>query len=370
MIRRRLRRHLTRAAAFVAVAAAAASGCALPSLAPFGSNRRSTRIISYNVQNLFDDRLDGGEYDEYRPGAGWDRGRYYARLERIDRVVRGVSAGRPPDILVLQEIESARVAHDLANDVLRRYRHVSAGASGRTTTQVVVLSRDRPASMRAHRVSFVEHVPAGERRRDPPPDPGPGFRVVRRGRDLLELSFPDRSLHILAAHWKSQSGGEATTEPMRIAEARLAQAVVASRDVAEGTASLLIGDLNEDLYEGRQHGYAYETALVERGGAVTLVDSPPQRSGSGGDRWFRSLWGDDSGRGTYWYRGEWERLDHAFLRAGPRWRGSLRAVVLPEIVSDAGTPLRYDPRTGRGYSDHLPILVDLERLAGAEPLAR
>ncbi|MFW6293761.1 MAG: hypothetical protein ACOC7V_15760, partial [Spirochaetota bacterium] len=82
------------------------------------------RIIAYNVQNLFDGTDHGGEYPEFRASAGWDRGDYYERLERLGEAIRRTSR-RLPDVVVLSEVESAWVAADLARDLLRPYRWVS-----------------------------------------------------------------------------------------------------------------------------------------------------------------------------------------------------------------------------------------------------
>jgi endonuclease/exonuclease/phosphatase family metal-dependent hydrolase len=380
-------------------------GCAAP-----GPHREVvTRIVSWNVQNLFDGSDDGGEYCEYRAEAGWDRGDYWGRLEKIDAVVHGLSeVRRLPDLLVFQEMESPAIGADLARDFFRRHRYVCSGEPGNTTTQVVVLSRRRPDVINAHCVTDVALTPDGAVRRG------------RRSRDTVELRFESRGLRVFAAHWKSQSGGEAATEPRRIREAALVYDTIAWRRSERSSADahdcerrcadavsrtfeavLLVGDLNEDLDEYRSHGRAWPTALmpleevrqaVERHGARPAgIRFVPAGAGprAAGERHpatdavaerarahddvaglaadgivFRTLWTAEREAvmpGTYAYRGEWERLDHCFLAAPAEYSGEVRIGVWERLLDDDGTPMRFQARTGRGYSDHLPILVTITR---------
>ncbi len=376
------RRHLSLTAAMVVAAIVTATllaGCA----ARRGTGGRVyARIIAYNVQNLFDGTDHGGEYPEFRASAGWDRGDYYERLERLGEAIRRTSR-RLPDVVVLSEVESASVAADLARDFLRRYRWVSAAPEpGRAAaphypgpaTRVAVLSRRRP-ELRSHRAAQLDLVP------------GAAPRVRWQGRETLELRFAARGLRLLAAHWKSQSGGERETEPKRMLEAALVHDLLLATSGLEADypVTLLAGDLNEDLHEARQHGGAWPTALaplapaagdanapadvaVSSTGAAARIwfveaDTPPPGDAAAGPVW-RTLWHGAGAPGTYRYRGEWERLDHAFLLAGDEYGGRIAVGAWNELFDAHGGPARYDARRGRGYSDHLPILVTVTRRPG------
>ncbi len=86
-----------------------------------------------------------------------------------------------------------------------------------------------------------------------------------------------------------------------------------------------------------------------------------------------SPWYDyrDAGRapeGSYRYRGTWETIDHLLLgpglfdAAGVSYAGSDRFTVISDGLLDAeGSPRRFlrGPPPG-GYSDHLPLRLDLE----------
>ena len=305
--------------AVAAVAVLCLCGCGAAGLA-----RPVATLVSYNVQNLFDGIDDGTEYDEFRSDSGWTRDRYYDRLERVEEAVRLAAGGALPQVIALQEIESPVVAADIVRDFLRRHRYVMTGRAGHTTTQVVVLSRTPPERQRTHAVSEV--VLAGE-----------SMRTRWTSRDMVDVTFARPPLRVVVAHWKSQSGGQAATAPKRLREARLVASLLEGEAAgAVGRAVLLVGDLNEDLRESPRHDGAWPTA------------------------WMRTLW-DESSPGSYVYRGEWERLDHAFLLDTGVYAGSLRVGLHPRLLDERGFPYRYDPRTRRGYSDHLPIAVTLTR---------
>jgi hypothetical protein len=129
---------------------------------------------------------------------------------------------------------------------------------------------------------------------------------------------------------------------------------------------LLVGDLNQDLSELPQPASfpdgvrGADTAALHTGFAYRSPDSQFWRVGG-----FATLWNSDSGPGSYWFDGAWERLDHAFFylpqayASGAAWETELTAVQRPELLTGAGLPHRYNPRTGTGVSDHLPLVVSL-----------
>jgi len=212
-------------------------------------------------------------------------------------------------------------------------------------------------------------------------------------RCILEVRFDTGSgnLLVLNNHWKSKLGGEEETEGARL----LASSVVARRirEVAAEEPDLpvvVLGDFNEDLQECLRQGSRYRTALMcletgETGSLPLPAGSPPSldleslwltgdlRKEGGMDSekvvlfspWFAA----DSG-GSYSYRGEWERIDHFMLNGclfdgrGLEY-GEFSVVEEPPLLREDGSPRSWDPRTGRGFSDHLPLLLVLEK-AGSQ----
>jgi hypothetical protein len=78
-----------------------------------------------------------------------------------------------------------------------------------------------------------------------------------------------------------------------------------------------------------------------------------------------SPWGNELEKGSYSYKNEWETIDH-FLLNEPffdrtNWEFDACKVLHREpFVTAAGSPNSYNPRTGYGLSDHLPLLLTLK----------
>jgi endonuclease/exonuclease/phosphatase family metal-dependent hydrolase len=334
-------------------------------LAGCGGAADSLTLVSYNVQNLFDGEHTGAEYAGFTPESGWDGERYYTRLTRLAHVLTRLAAPRA-DVIVLQEVENHRIISDLVHDFLRHRYTVVAGAWDQGPNRVYILSRLPVRSCRAHGSVGVAVRPEGG-----------AARVLWSDRAMVdvELAAPFGTLRLLGCHWKSQSGGERETEPRRQAAAALLRA---SLDQRAALPLIIAGDLNEDVDEYDQHAGAWPTALMPAGrtsggpdwiaGALLVTDRPEAAGWRGATPVFYSPWYAAEAAGSYRHGGQWERLDQAlFLPPADesakalRWEVKLRVVDHPELLGGDG-PRRYDPRSGSGYSDHLPIVVTVARV--------
>ncbi len=369
---------------------------------PFHRSRLT--ILSYNVQNLFDDHTDGCEYAEYDPSRGeWGTAEYYARLENLSTTIRSSVQGGP-DIVALQEIEHAEVLVDLRERFLGGlgYRYVCAATHEGSPITVGVLSRLPVVSTRAHGA----HVEGGY-----------PLRPVLEA----EIQADRRTLTLFVCHWKSKLGGARETEPLRLASA----AVIADRireleEIDPSRDVVVAGDLNEPPGEYRSISGAYQTALVPvgtdvpeswygsslfvaGGSAVALDfgvfyarmrvdtvfteegagdspsvdpagtdgDSPVCEETSGADGrsvpdavvlW--SPWEESDEQGSYAFRGVWERIDQ-FLVSPSLFDGDnieyedFTTIRDERLLDGDGFPLRWQSYSLTGCSDHLPIMLEL-----------
>ena len=195
------------------------------------------------------------------------------------------------------------------------------------------------------------------------------------------MEWRDTPLWIISAHWKSKRGGAASSERLRRAEAALVARLVAARLQEESAADIVVlGDLNESVDEYERIGGKYATALmpIEAGPCVpgclrVTTRLPTARSGqstqsASGEPLLHepvlySPWGQSDAAGSYYFDG-WETIDHFLLSSGLFDEAGFVfagfAVIDDTRLLDAdGRPRRFD--RGFGYSDHLPILLRLER---------
>lgn len=327
-------------------------------------------VLSYNVENLFDDRSDDREYPEYR-GENWSTELYHRKLSALARAIKAASPGGP-DVLCLQEIESRVALSDLRDRYLKNmgYRYLVFVPQEGVAATVACLSRLPILRTRVHAVGSFAGLPL---------------------RHILEvqLSYEGSTLYLFNNHWKSKTGGADVTSPAR----RLAAKVLVDRVreilISVPAADLLVlGDLNENLDEYDQIGRRYLTATMtddlpgteseSEGSERQTLFLTHDRSNTGlrGDRLvLYDPWYEVSPlqRGSSVYQGRWQTPDRVLLctglfdGAGFTYRRNSFRVIKEQFLldPDSGFPLRWGAGAragvrGSGTSDHLPLRVTLE----------
>jgi len=324
---------------------------------PFGDEKKPSEIVilSWNVQNLFDDVTNGSEYDEFNPdGGSWNSDLFYKRLHRIKDVL-DVTLDDYPDIFLLQEVENLHTLNILNMEILDGYYGWQLLIEDdQSSVHTAVLSKFPIQS-----VSILET----------------GFRGLYRLRPVTEIHIDLEGVEfvIFNNHWKSKSGGSAATEEGRIKSAQILTERI-GKLVAEDDGRLILaaGDFNENHDEYKKIGRTYQTALIPEIESVPVewtdslyVTSKGKNSHSDGNRLVLfSPWYDVSSRGSYVYKSQWSKIDHFFL-----WKSFFDDIgyeydsftVLKDsiLLNDYNYPARWDNLTGEGYSDHLPILLKL-----------
>ena len=350
----------------------------------------SIAIMTWNVQLLFDGVDDGTEFREFRASAGWTHEKYLGRLNVMARAIEGME--RVPDIIALQEIESARVVADLAGVLsAHRYNWTHFARLPGMALGVGLLSRYPLEWAMAHSVDIDGDVaprPVLEVRMNLAPG------VLPDGVDADSFS-----LALFVCHWKSKRGGADETESTRRASARVILRRI--RELARTNPNLpviVIGDLNVTHDEFVRGGGATMRSLMpdEPGASdfalayfragnpgagvsvpahelqrdflvVSHVKPPVARYFPEGVSVLYSPWTVEKEGGSFFFRNAWETIDHFLLSAqlfdgvGWEFHDSL-VLAVPPFVNAHGLPNAYNPRTGRGISDHLPLMLFL-RLA-------
>jgi endonuclease/exonuclease/phosphatase family metal-dependent hydrolase len=339
--------------------------------------RDSIAIMTWNVQALFDGDENGTEYDDYRESADWNREKYRGRLNVIARAINGME--QKPDVIALQEVESAAVVADLAGALSGRYGWTHFAVIPEMALGVGLLSRFPLSEPKSHSVSIDGEIA---------PRPMLEARVTVAAGDGTPLP-----LALFVCHWKSKLGGDDATESTRRASARII--IRRIRELAQTEPELpviIMGDLNENYDEFyRRSGAAISALLPDDSRAAEFsglygLDSgdedaikelqkdfiilskgrpPSVRYFPDGVTALYSPWAAELQDGSYYYKSDWETIDHFLL--SPQlfdetgWEFENCAVVnYPPFVSTTkGLPVAYNPRTGSGLSDHLPLLLSL-----------
>ena len=365
--------------------AAGCAGCDISGTEEKAPEKKdSIAIMTWNVQALFDGDENGTEYDEYLESADWNREKYRGRLNVIAKAIDGME--RKPDIIALQEVESETVIADLAAAFLGRgYGWTHFANIPEMALGVGLLSRFPLSEARSHSVNVDGELA---------PRPMLEARInTAAGDDTAPASS---SVALFICHWKSKLGGDDATESIRRASARII--VRRLRELLKTEPDLpviIMGDLNENYDEFyRRSGTAISALLPDdpRAAEFTdlygLDDSEPETAAIIGElqkdfiiisknkppevRYFPdgvvalySPWAAELQDGSYYYKNDWETIDHFLLSPqlfdGIGWEfENCETVNYSPFVSAKGLPVAYNPRTGSGLSDHLPLLLSLK----------
>lgn len=300
------------------------------------------KIMSWNVQNIMDDKLDGDEYSDYTPSKGWDEVAYLRRLKSASIIIKNEN----PDIVFLQEIEHSGVLKDLIEKYLVRkgYKYYGAVKNDGSAISIGFVSKIEPTLIKVH--------------------------GVENNRPVLQvdLKIKGEDVTFLAVHAKSKYGGESSTEEDRIS---LAKTLKSQLQKQGDHMVIMVGDFNEDptkqtdemtaLILGSDKNYYNYTEK----GSLGISDN---RYSMFSYMMYSPLLDNEiikSMKGTYFYNGEWSSIDqimgNVFLidDSGLDFK-SFKIVNNSMLLTSAGIPYRWEIQGLCGISDHLPVTMTLQ----------
>ena len=184
-------------------------------------------VGSFNVENLFDDVDNPYRDDETTPAKPREE------LKAVARVIREINA----DILALQEVENRGYLQRFLDTMLPEMGYqqvVLFEGNDRAGIDVCLVSRVPIGRVTSHRHLVFPGMDGGEQ---------------RFSRDLLcaeVLPTDGDPFEVWVVHLKSNSGGRAAAEPIRMGEAHALHGIIAARLEREPQAAfLLCGDFND-----------------------------------------------------------------------------------------------------------------------------
>lgn len=316
------------------------------------------RLLSYNVENLFDTvRSQTADDADFQPDGryGWDGRRYWSKLGKLARVVAAAGGASPVDVVGLCEVENDSVVYDLV-------RRTSLARLGYDF--IVTHSRDVRGLNVALLYQPARFRPVGSRTLAVP------WRDVssRPTRDLLavegRLSGGD-TLAVVVCHFPSRRGGRKASEAFRLRAAGVLRGYVDSLFRVRPAAKMVImGDFNDE----------YPCPAI----ADVLQATTPDSTAVVPDRLYvlsHRLRGPGEVEGSYKFGDRWWQLDQMVV-SGSLWEAlppssaaiECRIFAPPFLLADDGQPGTQRPhRTYRGpvyqggVSDHLPLLLTVGR---------
>lgn len=318
------------------------------------SEKKSMRIMCYNVENYFDCVDDSATLDEeYLPGGmrGWNYQKYEQKQANISKVITAIGGWEPPVLVGLCEVESERALRDLtAFSGLKslKYRFVHYESPDARGVDVALLYQ--PSKFKVIHSKPITVV-------------NPEFPESKT-RDILYASgkMPTGdTLHVFVCHFPSRLGGELESEEKRMFVASVLRSSVDSVFRLNPNAAVVImGDFND---------YPDNKSMLEVLGAL-----PPDTKPEAGKLYNLMYPLHKAGRGSHKHNGEWGALDQIIVSGGLlnmkqkvfTTTADAQIFEAPFLLEEDKSFLGKQPaRTyvgmtyKGGFSDHLPVFVDL-----------
>jgi len=311
---------------------------------------KSVRLMFYNVENLFDIYDDTLKDDnEFLPDGlkRWTLTRYNRKINMLFKTIISAGNWSPPCIVALTEVENRKVLQDLVyGTYLSKYNYK-------------IIHEESP-DQRGIDVCMIyrgDHVKVADYKYWIPQD---GKSEGFLSRSILYVKFFIRTdtVHVFVNHWPSRRGGVLAGEENR---KRIASMIRMKTDSLmnvshAGAKIIMIGDFNS-----APDDMEIKSLTIPSGSGYAMMNLSERLS--------------DTGLGTYRYQGTWEMIDQIIVSGtlltaekGLFTDEEMIKVFRPEYLleKDPKYPGLTPHSTYRGYkyqggySDHLPVLLDLK----------
>ena len=294
---------------------------------PILAENASLRIVSYNVENLFDTQHDTLKNDfSFLPDGmhHWTYRRYQTKIDRIAQVLVNIGGWESVPLVGLCEVENARCLRHLCYKLRRfHYKYVHYDSPDERGVDVALLYDST-------RISILNSQAI------------PLMLENDRTRDILYVSalYELRdTVHVMLCHLPSQLGGVSSSDWKRQHAKSLLQSHIDSILLLQPSANIvLMGDMN--------------TLPQDDLNAMTNLMLPIQKSGLG----------------THKYQGIWTCLDQFYVSPSLVSRAQTMIFSPPWLMEEDVPYLDLKPRRtyvgyryNDGYSDHLPIVLTIQK---------
>jgi endonuclease/exonuclease/phosphatase family metal-dependent hydrolase len=310
---------------------------------------KPVRLMFYNVENLFDvydDTLT--EDNEFLPGGlmRWNTTRYNKKIASLYKTIASAGEWEAPAVVALCEVENRKILENLIfGTFLSKYNYgiIHQDSPDPRGIDVCLIYRKDFAKV----IQSEFWIPAQK------------VKGNFKSRSILyaKLATVNDTLHLIVNHWPSRRGGVLAREEDRLEIADLVR--------YKADSILMVSSLNARIvimgdFNSTPDDTEIKRLVENKEGRPVLVNLSEGLSSMGG--------------GTYRYQGTWEMIDQVIVsesllscRTGLFTSKNMVSVFKPDFLlsKDPKYPGMVPFSTYRGYryqggfSDHLPVLVDL-----------
>jgi hypothetical protein len=319
-------------------------------------NNSGARFLFYNAENLFDTSDDSLRDDnDFLPGGimKWNNIRFMKKINAVYKVITASGGWDPPPLVGFCEIENKSVLYELIGSTyLDKYLWgiIHEESNDPRGIDVCLIYRKDVLNLICYRYLKPANIRAEE------------FRT----RNVLytKWQIAGDTLHLILNHWPSRRGGVLAGESLRNSISDMVKMIADSVSESQrGKVKIIIaGDFNctpEDIEILKFSDNSRTDKLQASSVFINLSGSL-----------------SDKGLGTYRYRGVWEMLDQVIVSD---WLLKCESGFFADKSSfkvfQPGFLLRRDPvypglspyptysgyRYQGGFSDHLPVILDLKQ---------
>ena len=304
------------------------------------------RVAFYNVENFFDTNYDSTKYfNGFTPEGDhhWTKTRYYKKRQHIYKVIAALGGWNGVSIMGFAELENRGILEDLiSNTPLKKLNygivHFESPDKRGIDVGMIYLK---------NRFKVIDAVPIRVRN---PENPGWTTRDILYVKGILQ----EDTVHLFYNHWPSRYGGMMNTVALRALAARTLQHAVDAVCVADTNAKVIIlGDFNDNPDDNSIHILLHE-------GSCALEELTPAFD-----------FGNTTG--TIKHNADWAIFDQVMVSPALFFsQGCHLENHLMHIFDDGFLLMEDDKNLGKklnrtfvgfnysgGYSDHLPVYIDL-----------
>jgi hypothetical protein len=315
-------------------------------------DKSGIRVMFYNVENLFYPTNNPEKNDDEFTQEGaryWSFNRYYDKINKIAKTVIAVGEWEPPAVIGLCEVEEIQCLKDLVyNSPLKRFGYEIVFQECKDMRGIDVALLYRPdhfkfISFKSYELIFEEE----------------GSRPTR---DILYTKgvVNKDTLHFFVNHWPSRYGGQLATLPKRNFAAKVLKSKFDSILTSVPNANIIaMGDFNDHPDDESMLKILKAQKMAVNLGKSDLINL---------------TWQYEHKKGTHKYDHEWGILDQFVVSQNliDTTKG-MYAGMNQSFIFDADYLLEAEKdgigkTTNRtyigfkyhgGYSDHLPIYLDI-----------